>query len=325
MNVLVTGANGLLGHHVIFELMKEKHSIRVIVRNTKSIFFDFSKIEIFQGNFMNRQNLKQAAKGCDAIIHIAGVTATNLLYFDDYRKINVDGTAMVLKVANELNINTVVYVSSSNTIGFGSEQQPADERLNIEFPFTKSFYARSKFQAERLMIEASKLPNKRYVIINPTFMLGAYDSKPSSGKLILMGYNRKLLFIPKGGKNFVSANDVAKSICNALIQGNNGEKYLASGYNLSFKEYYEIQKQIGNYKQYIVEMPNFLLILIGKIGDLLRFSGVRTELCSMNLRQLIIQEYYNNQKAKSELNMPQTEVKVAAEEAINWFKENGMI
>jgi len=324
MKVLVTGANGLLGHNVVFELLKQQYSVRILVRSTKNIHFDLEKIEVFEGNFTDYKTLKQAASGCGAIIHIAAVTATNLLHYEDYRKINVDGSALLIKVANELNINRLVYVSTANTIGFGTERKLADESFNIEFPFSESFYAQSKVASEQLFIEASDKPNKHIVIINPTFMIGAFDTKPSSGKLILMGYKKRLMFAPKGGKNFVAVEAVAVSICNALVGGQNGERYLASGINLSFKEFYSLQMQVENYSQHIFELPSFILILTGKVGDLIRFLGIKTELCSMNLKQLMIREYYSNTKAKSELTLPETNIKIAIKEAIDWFKDHKM-
>jgi dihydroflavonol-4-reductase len=324
MNVLVTGANGLLGHHVVMELLNRQHTVHIIVRSRQRIYFDISSTKVFEGNFADYTSLSRAAKGCDAIIHIAAVTAAELLHPEDYSAINVAGVATVIQVANELNITRMVYISTANTVGFGNEQQAGDERLPIQYPFTESFYAQSKARAEQLMVEASRKVGQHVVIINPSFMLGAYDTKPGSGKLILMGYKRSLMFIPKGGKNFVPVHDVAIAVCNALILGRNGERYLASGTNLSFKEYYILQKQIGKYRQHIIELPGFLLLLMGKAGDLIRRLGIRTGLCTMNLRQLMIQEYYCNQKAVTELQLPLSDIKTAVTEAIDWFNEHNM-
>lgn len=324
MNVLVTGANGLLGHHVVMELLKQHHSVQIIVRSRQKIFFDLNKVTVFEGNFTDYDCLKKAATGCDAIIHIAAVTATNLLKLDDYRPVNVVGTKLVIKAASELNINKMVYISSANTVGYGNEQLFGDERLTIKYPFSESLYARSKVESEQLMVDASKKGNQHIVIINPTFMLGAFDSKPGSGKLLLMGYKKRIMFMPGGGKNFVPVRDVAITVCNALTGGKNGERYLASGVNLSFKEYYTLQKQTGNYNQWIVGIPDFVLVLLGRVGDLLRKTGIKTDLCTMNLRQLTIREYYSNQKAKNELNLPETELTIAIKEAIDWFKEQHM-
>ncbi|MDO9153148.1 MAG: NAD-dependent epimerase/dehydratase family protein [Paludibacter sp.] len=325
MKVLVTGANGLLGHHVVMQLQQANHDIRIILRGSREIYFDMKNIESAGGNFTDYETLKIAADGCDAIIHIAAVTSTNLLHYQNYKKINVDGSATIIKVADELKINRLVFVSTANTIGYGTKEQFSDEKADIEFPFTKSFYARSKVEAEKLFVKASKHPDRHIIIINPTFMIGSHDTKPSSGKLILMGYRKRLMFVPNGGKNFVAVSDVAAAICKALIMGKNGERYLASGQNLSFREFYEIQSREGGYKQKIVELPNFLLQIAAKAGDLLRLLGVKTELCSMNINQLTIREYYSNQKAKNEIELPSKSLEQAIKEALDWFEEKGKI
>ncbi len=325
MKILVTGANGLLGHHVVMQLKQLHHDIRIILRGSRDLYFDKTAIEIIHGTFIDYISLKKAANGCDAIIHIAAVTAQNLLHYEDYQNVNTVGAANIIRVANELNINRLVFISTANTIGYGNPEKEADERCDIEYPFTKSFYARSKVEAEKLFIEAAKLPDRHIIIINPTFMIGSHDVKPSSGKLMLMGYRKRLMFVPKGGKNFVAVNDVATAVCNALTMGQNGERYLASGVNLSFKEFYEIQSRVGEYKQKLIKIPNAILKMAGKAGDFIRMFGVKTEICSMNLNQLLIQEYYCNKKAVEELKMPRKSIEKAIEEALEWFSERNKI
>ncbi len=238
MKILVTGANGLLGHHVVMQLQQMHNDIRIILRGSRDLYFDKTGIGIIQGTFTDYISLKNAADGCEAIIHIAAVTATDLLHYQDYYKINVEGSANIIKVAEELKINRIVFVSTANTVGYGNSEKLADETSGIEYPFSKSFYARSKAEAEKIFIEASRMPGRHVIIINPTFIIGAYDTKPSSGKLILLGYKKRFMFVPKGGKNFVAVSDVASAICNALTLGKNGERYLAAGVNLSFKVFY---------------------------------------------------------------------------------------
>lgn len=325
MKVLVTGANGLLGHHVVMQLLDAGHDVNIIVRSRRNIYFDISKMNVTEGEFTHYETLKLAANDCDAVIHIAAVTATDLLYYEDYRKINVDGSKLILEVADELKINNIVFVSTANTIGYGTKEHLADESAGIEFPFSKSFYAQSKVEAEKLYVDDSKKADKHVVIVNPTFMIGSHDTKPSSGKLMLMGYKKRIMFAPNGGKNFVAVSDVATTICNALALGKNGSRYLASGVNLSFKEFYVIQSRVGGYSQKIIVLPDFLLEIAGKLGDLVRLFGVKTELCSMNLNQLTIREYYSNNTAISELKMPQKELEKAISEALNWFKQNNKI
>lgn len=319
MKVLVTGANGLLGHHVVMKLQEMNHEIRLILRGERQLYFDRKNVEIFIGSFTVYEALLKAASGCDAIIHMAALTDMGLLHYEDYRKVNTDGAANVIRVADELNINRLVFVSTANTIGHGSPEKPADETSTMTFPFSESFYARSKAEAEKLFLKASEKPGKQVVIVHPTFMVGAYDTKPGSGKLLLMGYRKPLLFIPKGGKNFVRAENVAVAVCNALTMGRNGQKYLASGINLSFKGFYDLQKRVSGYRQFCILLPDLFLKIVGKAGDLLRKSGIKTEICSMNLNQLMVKEYYSNRKAGTELAMPPTNIEKAIHEAIDWM------
>lgn len=325
MKILITGANGLLGHHVVKKLLELQHEVNIIVRSTKNIHFDLSKITLFEGSFTDFESFKRAATGCDAIIHIAAITDTNLLHYADYEAVNVSACEQLIKVSEELSISKIVFVSSANTIGYGSAKLPANEQFNIQYPFTTSLYAQSKLAAEQVFNTASTLAHKHIVIVNPCFIIGAMDPKPSSGKLLIMGYKKRVMFVPKGGKNFVPATDVATVICNALSGGANGVRYLAAGKNMSFREFYTLQKEIGGYEQLIIPIPNIVLKMVGKIGDLVRLLGIKTDVCSMNLQQLIIQEYYENLKAKTELQMPESDLKTAVKEALDWFKDHKMI
>lgn len=325
MKVLVTGANGLLGHHVVMELLNRTEQVKIIIRSTQNIYFDLNKVEFVIGNFYDETILNQAAKDCDAIIHIAAVTSTDLLNYRQYKKINVDGSKSVIKAAENHHIHKIVFVSTSNTIGYGCSSHSADEKWLFEYPFTESFYAKSKFKAEKLFTNYAKDKKDKdnhVIIINPAFMIGSHDVKPSSGKLILMAYRKKTMPVPSGGKSFVPVKDVAVACCNALTRGISGERYLASGVNMSFRDFYEMQSRIADYKQKIVEVPDFLLLVAGYVGDFLRMLGLRISLSTRNINQLLIREYYSNEKAKRDLDMPETSIEHALKNAIEWFELN---
>ena len=319
MKILVTGANGLLGHHVVMELLEHCEQVSVVVRSTANIYFNLQRVHVFTGDFTDYETLKKAASGCDAVIHAAAVTATHLLHYSDYEKVNVRGSANVLRACNELGINNIVFISSSNTIGYGTSENPSNEHSPIQFPFIHSHYAQSKLAAEQLFFEASQMPDKHIIIINSCFLIGGYDTKNSSGRLVKMGYKKPVLFIPRGGKNFVSARKVARAACNALTMGKNGEKYLVCGENISFRDFFERQKYAGKYRQIMIRLPDFLLLFAGRIGDMLRKTGIKTDLSLVNMRQLIIREFYTGKKADENLHLPQFHLENAIIEAINWI------
>lgn len=321
MKVLVTGANGLLGHHIVKHLMTMQAEIHIIVRSAKDIFFPLNLVHLTIGNFTDKNDLIKAARGCDAIIHAAAVTSTHLLSYNDYETVNVQACRTLLQVASELQINRIVFVSSVNTIGYGNSEFPGTEINPIKYPFTESFYAQSKMEAENLFIEEALKSDKHIVVVNPAFLVGNNDTKPSSGRLLLMAYNKKIMFVPSGGKNFVSAKHAAEAICEALTRGKSGEKYILGGKNLSFRSFYQLQSEVGGYKQKIYVLPDWILKIAGKAGDMFRFAGIKTDLCSRNLNQLLIQEYYDSNKAEKALGLKKTVLYKDIEKALKWFKQ----
>jgi nucleoside-diphosphate-sugar epimerase len=325
MRVLVTGANGLLGHHIVNELLDRDYQVSVIVRSTGNLFIDTSRITVFKGNFYDKGLLKDVLTGIDAIIHVAAVTATNLLHYKDYYEINVEATQLMIDLARENGIKKLVYVSTTNTIGNGSKEKPSDEGAAFAFPFTRSFYAKSKFEAEMLIRKYSEEPEVHAVIINTAFMIGKYDTKPGSGRIMLMGYGRKRVLTTTGGKNFVSARSVAVACVNAITMGITGENYLATGHNMSFGEFYQLQAEITACRQKMWVIPSAFMRVIGLIGNVLKGVGVKTDISLNNINQLLINEYYDGSKAREQLAMPETNLSDDIREALDWFIEHGYL
>ena len=104
MKDLVTGAKGLLGHHLVQQLIALQAEVHVIVRSTKGIFFPLDKVQLFTGNFTDPSELSRAADGCHAIIHAAAVTDTHFLSYKDYEAVNVKACETLLEVADSKGI-----------------------------------------------------------------------------------------------------------------------------------------------------------------------------------------------------------------------------
>ena len=321
MSVLITGGNGLLGHNTILRLLSEGHVVHAIVRKSESLLVQHDNLHIFEGSFLNYDSLLLAAKGCEAIIDIAAATDMSLPY-SQFEKVNVGGSRNVITVARALDRKRIVYVSTLNTIGYGTSEQLADESFPMQYPFTSSYYAITKAMAENLFLEEAKHEGRHIVIINPGFMIGGYDTKPSSGQLLLMAYRKPIMLVPQGGKCFVHVQDVALAVVNALTMGRNGEKYIVGVYNKSLMEFYRLQKQVCGYRQLLVPIPYLLTNIVGLFGDILRKIGIHTQVCSINTKQLCVREYYSNAKAKAELKMSETPLERAISDNICWLKRN---
>lgn len=318
MKVLLTGANGLLGQNVLRQLLNENHEVVALVRRASSLQ-QFDNMVIKEGSFIEADILREAAKGCDAIVNVAGTTDMSLLSYGDYLPVNKNGVEVILQIMEEHGIKRLVHVSTANTIGYGSPDQPADEEAEMTEPFRQSFYARSKAEGEQLLHwETTEHPDWHIVIVNPGFMIGPYDTRPSSGQLLDAAYGRKRMVCPSGGKSFVYVKDAAVAIVNALTMGRNGENYLLTGKSISLHDFYVLQASLCGYKQQVMVLPDWLVLAAGYVGDLLQMLKIKTQLCTRNVRQLLVNEYYSNLKARQELLMPQTPIEEAIRAYFDW-------
>ena len=314
VRVLLTGASGLLGHNVLRTLLERGCKVRAVVRKSGAIRSEAIPegtevlLETILGDILDFNNLEQWCQGCDAVINCAGTTDMSLLRLEDYLPVNCSLPEAICAVM-ERNpaLRTLVSVSSANTVGNGSPQSPADESAPFAPPYSASLYAQSKAEAEAwLRCWARANTDRRVIIVNPGFIIGAYDYKPSSGQLLLAAYRKPLMAAPPGGKSFVYAYDAAQAIVNALSRGRSGERYLLAGKCLTLKEFYGLQAQLLRYRQLYISLPRRLCVLVGALGDLLRKLGVRTMLSRANVELMCEREHYDNSKAVCELGLPQT-------------------
>lgn len=324
MKVLLLGATGLLGHNVLRRLTDEGHRVVALVRRADGIRME-GPWEVREGLPLDYDVLKAAAAGCDAVINCAGVTDMSLRHYEDYLPVNRELCRLLVGLLEDLEIKTLVHASTVNTIGYGTVYAPADEQSPMEKPFLGSFYADSKREGEGVLLEAAKrLEDRHIVIVNPGYLLGPWDVKPSSGRMLLAAYKKRIMFAPDGGKAFVHVQDVAAAMVGALTRGRNGQRYIAANRRgcMTIKELYQLQAEIYGDRQWVLTAPDWLLRVGGWLGDALRAAGVRTQVSTRNVKQLMVHEFYNGTLAATELGMPESSIADAIKDFHQWRKEN---
>ena len=151
-------------------------------------------------------------------------------------------------------------------------------------------------------------------------MLGAFDTKPSSGRIILMGLHKKLISLSTGREKFrVYVKDVAQSIINAITHAKNGEKYIACNENISYRDFFRKLNIVNNQNPLMIKVPGLVLRIAGLFGDLLRKLNIKTDLCTPNMESLCIENYYTNHKSATELNVQYHSIETAIKEASDYF------
>ncbi|MCF2875732.1 MULTISPECIES: NAD-dependent epimerase/dehydratase family protein [unclassified Tenacibaculum] len=314
--LFVTGVSGLLGTNLCHDLLDKGYHIKGLVRNKNSYKGNLHKnLELVEGHlFSDFENLLATI---DVVIHIAAITDQSLVNYDEYWKVNCNATIQLHNTAVKNKVKRFIFVSTANTIGYGSIKNLGTEHNEMSSLFRKSFYAKSKYEAENYLVENHHKMDT--IIINPTFMLGAYDSKPSSGKIILMGWKKKIIFYPPGGKNFVHVKDVSQGIINAIDKGISGEKYLIANENLSYREFFRNLKTIANQKSLMIMLPKQFLRILGYFGSFLRKFGITSSLSTANMKALCIDNYFSNEKSVKDLKLVYQPIDNAITDAIDYF------
>jgi len=327
MKVLVTGANGFLGSHVVRKLLEEGYDVRAfILDGTPEDNLNGLIYEVYKGNLLNSTNIEKALDSCDYVIHTAAITdvwpTKNALSW----KINF---AAVKNLANEIKkkpIKKFIHVGTANSFGFGTLAQPGTEESRFNCGKYGLDYMDSKKAAQDFLLAEAEKNELPVVIINPTFMIGENDSKPGPGEMIISVIAGKVPGYAAGGRCFASVKDVADGIVNALEKGRIGECYITGGTNLCYKDFFALIGKIAGVNPPKLKIPTFLAIPFAAIIEL--FARLRNKKPKLTLAMAKISgdgHYYSSKKAIRELDFPQTSLEKALCEAIAWYKDHGYI
>jgi dihydroflavonol-4-reductase len=324
IKVLITGGNGFLGSNAARELFRRGYEVKLMMRPSadRRIVSDIP-CEIYDGDISDAADVLNAVKGCDYVVHTASVTRQWGVDFKEYEAINVKGTINVVNACLLQGVKKLIHISTANTIGHGDKDKPANELNSFRLAHLSSGYISSKYIAQQYVLEQVANRGLPAVIINPTFMIGPHDAKPSSGKIILHGMNKRVVFYPPGGKNFVHINDVCTGIANALETGKIGDCYLLAGENLSYKDFFNLLNEVSGQDPVMVRIPRVVLKMIGIMGTLLGiWSKTSVKLNYSSAYMLCLYNYYSGKKSERELMVRYTSTEKAVNSALSWFREN---
>lgn len=312
--IFLTGLNGLLGTNICHELLDSNFKVIGLLRNKKKYFGKIhSNLKIIEGDLFD--DFKIQFEKIDCIIHTAAITDQNILNYNTYKKINCSASLHLIKCAIESEVKQFIFVSSANTI-----QNNYCSKTDAYSFISKSFYAKSKKEAENDLLQYKDKIN--ITIINPTFMIGAYDSKPSSGKIILMGWKKKIVFYPPGGKNFIHVQDVSTQIVKLINTGISGKKYLLANKDLSYKEFYNLLNTVTQQNPTMIQIPEFFLIALGYLGNILRTFRIKSSLNSTNAKILCTKNYFSNNMSIMHLHLNLQSIDKAIIDAVDYYAKN---
>ena len=197
--ILVTGGSGFLGAAVVRRLIARGDRVRSLQRQDLPALRDLG-VDIVRADLADRQAVIEAAKGCDAVIHIAAKTGVWGAYADYYRA-NVVGTRNILEACAVNGISRLVYTSTPSVIHAGGDVEGVDESAPLATHF-ETAYPATKAEAERLILAANG-PQFGTVVLRPHLIWGP-DDPQLTARILARGRAGRLRMVGKGLKRIDS-------------------------------------------------------------------------------------------------------------------------
>ncbi|HYZ25119.1 MAG TPA: hopanoid-associated sugar epimerase, partial [Rhodopila sp.] len=238
MTTLVTGATGFVGSAVARALQTRGHALRLLVRpNSDRRNLAGLDAEVVTGDLTDPESLDRAAAGCRFVLNVAADYRIWVPDPDGMLRANVDGAVAMLRAAAKAGAERIVHTSSVAALGQIGDGTPADEDTPTNEADFIGIYKRSKYLAERAVLELARKESLPLVVVNPSSPVGPRDIKPTpTGKMVLDAAAARMPAYIDTGLNIVHVDDVAAGHVLALEQGRIGERYVLGGENMLLKD-----------------------------------------------------------------------------------------
>ncbi|WP_369048803.1 NAD-dependent epimerase/dehydratase family protein [Tenacibaculum sp. UWU-22] len=244
--ILVTGATGLVGSHLLCYLTLKNNKVRAIYRTekkreyVKTIFSyytsdvqkQYAKIEWVKADITDISSLYPVFKDVCEVYHCAALISFSSSNYEKMRLINIEGTANIVNFSIDAKVKKLCFVSSIATLGDNVKKEPITEEN--EWNEENNDYAITKYGAEMEVWRASQ-EGVDVVVVNPGVILGGGFWNTGSGQIFTQIYNG-FNFYTKGVTGFVGVYDVVKAMVLLMESSVKNERFILVSENKSFKE-----------------------------------------------------------------------------------------
>ena len=315
---LVTGATGIVGHHLVRALLARGEEVRVTVRGDSPLEpLEGLQVDRVVADVNNRQAIRRAMAGVETVYHAAGVTSLRRSR-EDYFRVNVEGTRVVLGEALRAGVSKAVLTSSVSALGPAPKGLTADETQIDALSGLGLAYPESKAEAEvqALRIAARGLP---LVIVMPGQVFGAGDWRRSSTDIVRRFLKREIPAYVEGTLCIVDANDVAEGHILAAEHGVPGERYILGGRNFTLTRLFADLGRISGVEPPSLKLPVPVALRMAEVME--RLPG-RTQITREEVVLASQRWAYRSTRAKRELGWTQSPHEETLERTVAWWREH---
>jgi dihydroflavonol-4-reductase len=242
---------------------------------------------------------------------------------EEARAINVAGTRNVAEAALQVNAR-MVHVSSIDALAEWRGGPPVTE----ETPITGGVpcpYVLSKREAEQVVLDFTA-KGLLASIVNPGFMVGPNDWKPSSGTMLISVASGWGLWVPTGSNCFCDVRDVADGILSALERGQAGRRYILAGPSMTYRQAWRIFAEVSGGTPPLFPMGPLVRYGAGYVGDVVALLTKREPLVNSAATAISAQRRdFSSARAEAELGYRVRPLRESAADAWAWFKAHGYV
>jgi dihydroflavonol-4-reductase len=246
MEYFVTGATGLVGTHVVEQLVDEGHEVVALTRSLSNANHLPDVVRVIEGDITEKESMREPMDGVDGVFHIAAwfYVGPGPRETEKAERINVEGTRNVLELIDELDIPKGVYTS---TVGVypGTSGRTVDESIDPECP-TFAVYFRTKWEAHYDVAKPMMEDGLPLVVVQPGAVYGPYDKLYGSTRGAFRDYLQEdLPMVPrKWTLSFDYAPDTARAHILAMEHGQPGEEYIVASEPRTMGEVFDCAEDI---------------------------------------------------------------------------------
>jgi dihydroflavonol-4-reductase len=328
MAILVTGATGMVGAHILEKLIKEGKTTVAIKRANSSTDYvrrlfsyynnnDFNKIIWRDADITDFSSIIEAFDDVEFVIHAAGMVSFDPKESKNVFTINATGTQNIVNACLEKGIKKLVYISSVAALGKTKPEVLINENTAWKDDNTQSPYSVSKYKAECEVWRGIE-EGLNGIVLSPSIVIGPCIDNKSSGMLI-KAFENGATFYTEGTFGFVDVRDVAAIAVNLLEKAINQERFIVSSENLGYRNVINLLCDMYGKKHPYIK-ANKLLLRIAVIFEWLKskISGHTPGLTKYTISSSLEKNSYSNQKIIKELNYTFFCIKDAIGNSVNF-------
>lgn len=294
--ILVTGATGLVGSHLLQQLIKLDKPVRAIYREVVPDISFKEKVQWVKGDILDVVALEEALQGVDEVYHCAGIVSYNPKRRREMFKINIEGTANMVNSCLLAGVKKVCHVSSVAALG-RTKNTIINETLQWSEETNKSNYGKSKHLAE-VEVWRGISEGLQAVIVNPTIILGEGDWTKGSTAIFKSAYN-EFPWYTEGVTGFVDVKDVVNAMVQLMDNNIREQRFIINEGDHTFKEVFTEMANAFSKKPPHKKVTPFMASMVWRLEALKSMFGDKDPLLTRetaNAAQAVV--HFENTKLK---------------------------